>query len=761
MPPPRKPTEELSDRPPLREQFGDYELLRELGRGAMGIVYLAKQQTANRLVALKLIRTDMLGGTDSAQRAKAASRFRTEAQAAAKIQHDHIVTVYEVGEIDGQPFFSMQYVDGENLSTILRDGPIDARQAVGYLQPIALAVHTAHTSGILHRDLKPHNILIDERGRALVADFGLAKLVEDEGGLTHDGEVMGTPQYMSPEQSLNPSGVTVSADVYSLGATLYHALTGRPPFQGVTGLETLRQVMFQEPVPPRQLSPSIDQDLETICLKCLEKEPARRYATAADLAAELARYLAGEPIVARPIGHWERTQRWVRRNPTVASLLAATFASLLAALVVISVAYTQTTAAKRRSEAGFREARRAVNYFFTRVSEDVLLDEPGMQPLRKDLLQEALTFYQGFLLRESADPSLQDEIALTYYRIGRITEATEDAAAALPWYRRARHAQEALRDRAPDDHKHLIALGDTLNALGAAHARLDEFDEANRAFQTAIELREEASAVAVVNDGGEARRKLANARMNLGLVQRRQGDLETATAQMLAAQSLRQQLLSNTSNRSALLRDLAIGYYNLANTAIAADKLEEAERYLETDALVALRELIESDDMVIGDRYRLAVCQRRLADLKEDAASARSLYQAAADELEMLTRANPAVAAYQQELGQVLLHRADLELLEGDEIASLAFFQQGAVVLERTRKKDASSAEGAGELADVRITIGDLQRKTGQVDAARATLDAVRRELEEVVADHPRDAALSAQLKKAEQLLQSLPGTPK
>ncbi|MEX0819383.1 MAG: serine/threonine-protein kinase [Pirellulaceae bacterium] len=759
MPPPRKPTEELSDSRPSREQFGDYELLRELGRGAMGVVYLAKQRTANRLVALKLIRTDMLGDTDSAQRAKAASRFRTEAQAAAKIQHDHIVTVYEVGEIDGQPFFSMQYVDGENLSTILRDGPIDARQAVGYLQPIALAVHTAHTSGILHRDLKPHNILIDEHGRALVADFGLAKLVEDEGGLTHDGEVMGTPQYMSPEQSLNPSGVTVSADVYSLGATLYHALTGRPPFQAVTGLETLRQVMFQEPVQPRQLSPSLDQDLETICLKCLEKEPARRYGTAADLAAELARYLAGEPIVARPIGHWERTQRWVRRNPTIASLVAATFASLLAALVVISVAYTQTVAAKRRSEAGFREARRAVNYFFTRVSEDVLLDEPGMQPLRKDLLQEALTFYQGFLLREAADPSLQDEIALTYYRIGRITEATEDAAAALQWYRRARHAQEALRNLAPDENKHLIALGDTLNALGAAHAKLDEFDEANRAFQAAIELREVASAVA--NDEGEARRKLANARMNLGLVQRRQGDLETATAQMLAAQSLRQELLSNTSNRSALLRDLAIGYYNLANTAIAADKLEEAERYLETNALVALRQLIESDDMVIGDRYRLAVCQRRLADLKEDVASARSLYQAAADELEMLTRANPAVAAYQQELAQILLHRADLELLAGDEIAALGFFQQGAVVLERTRKADARSAESAGELADVRITIGDLQQKTGQVDAARATLETVLSELKEVVADHPRDAALSAQLKKAEQLLQSLPGTPK
>jgi len=364
---PGDPGDDASNARLSKKTFGDYELIRELGRGAMGIVYLAKQRSVNRRVALKLIRTETLGIEDEKQRAEAAARFRTEAQAAAQIHHDHIVTVYEVGEIDGQPFFSMQFVEGENLSTVLQAGPIDGRRAAEYLEPVARAVHTAHSNGILHRDLKPHNILIDEQGRALVADFGLAKLVADEGGLTHDGEVMGTPQYMSPEQSLNPSGVTASADIYSLGATLYHTLTGRPPFQAVTALETLRQVMFQEPVAPRQLSPSIDQDLETICLKCLQKEASRRYGTAGELADELARYLAGEAIVARPIGRWERSRRWIRRNPIVSALLAATFLSLLTALVVTSVAYVQTAAAKRRSEAGFREARRAVNYFFTRL----------------------------------------------------------------------------------------------------------------------------------------------------------------------------------------------------------------------------------------------------------------------------------------------------------------------------------------------------------------------------------------------------------
>ncbi|MHC4178895.1 MAG: serine/threonine-protein kinase, partial [Planctomycetota bacterium] len=308
------------------EEFGNYESLEEIGRGGMGVVYRARQRSANRTVALKVIRRDRLEALPRDTHTSALERFRQEAQAAARLEHENIVTVYEVGEVDRQPFFSMRYVDGQSLSQILREGPMGNRQAAGYLEPVARALHEAHSLGILHRDLKPQNILVDKKtDRALVADFGLAKLTEGQEELTREGEVMGTPPYMSPEQAKDSARVTAQTDVYALGATLYHVLTGRPPFQAANPLETLRQVIDEEAAPPRQLNPSIDRDLETVCLKCLEKEPTRRYDSAHALADDLRRYLNGEPILARPIGVFGRVVRWRRRKPALATAIAVAF----------------------------------------------------------------------------------------------------------------------------------------------------------------------------------------------------------------------------------------------------------------------------------------------------------------------------------------------------------------------------------------------------------------------------------------------------
>ena len=297
--------------------FGDYELLEEIARGGMGIVYRARQVSLNRIVAVKVLISGLLASPEFVQ------RFRAEAAAAASLQHPNIVAIHEVGYREGQHFFAMDYVFGSSLAELTRNGPLSARRAAGYVKTIAGAIHYAHERGILHRDLKPANVLIDENDQPRVTDFGLAKDVHKQTDLTLSGQVLGSPGYMSPEQAGARRGlVGRRSDVYSLGAILYHLLTGRPPFMADSVAKTLHQVQNDEPVSPRLLNPAVPHDLATICLKCLEKEPEKRYATAEGLADDLGRFLDRKPILARPISRPEKCWRWCRRNPVVATLAA-------------------------------------------------------------------------------------------------------------------------------------------------------------------------------------------------------------------------------------------------------------------------------------------------------------------------------------------------------------------------------------------------------------------------------------------------------
>ena len=305
--------------------FGDYELLEQIGRGGQGVVFRARQKSLNRTVALKIIG---LGQWASKAHLK---RFRLEAEAAARLEHPGIVPIHDVGERDGSCYFSMKFVEGGQLDEVVKRTPISIRQAVELIAKVARTVHYAHEHGILHRDIKPGNILLDAKGEPHLTDFGLARLVESESSVTQTLDVLGTPSYMAPEQAVgNNAAVSSATDVYGLGAVIYQLLTGQPPFAGGATYETIKLLLDTEPKQPRLLNPKIDRDLSTICLKCLEKDPKRRYPSALALAEDLERWLKHEPILARHTGVFARGKKWVRRNPTSA-LLAASLIALMAA----------------------------------------------------------------------------------------------------------------------------------------------------------------------------------------------------------------------------------------------------------------------------------------------------------------------------------------------------------------------------------------------------------------------------------------------
>jgi serine/threonine protein kinase/Tfp pilus assembly protein PilF len=311
-----------------REDLGDYELLEELGRGGQAVVYRARQKSLNRIVALKVIRSGQWTTTSHLK------RFQLEAEAAARLDNPNIVPIYEVGEHNGCCYFSMKLVEGGQLDEISKHEPMPTRRAAELIAKLARAVHYAHERGILHRDIKPGNILIDAKGEPHLTDFGLARLVEGEGTVTRTLDTLGTPSYMAPEQALgNPAGagLTSATDVYGLGAVLYHLLTGHPPFAGGTTYDTIRLLLETEPRQPRLWNPRTDRDLATICLKCLEKNPQRRYASALALAEDLEHWLKHEPIRARHTGVFRRGKKWLRRNPTMA-LLILSLAALATAI---------------------------------------------------------------------------------------------------------------------------------------------------------------------------------------------------------------------------------------------------------------------------------------------------------------------------------------------------------------------------------------------------------------------------------------------
>ncbi|MFO0957164.1 MAG: serine/threonine-protein kinase [Isosphaeraceae bacterium] len=560
---------------------GGYEVLGPLGRGGMGVVSLAIQPGLGRTVALKQIRA----GLDAD--AEELARFRTEAEAAARLRHPNIVQVYDVGLRDGLPYLAMELVSGGTLEGRLRDGPLAPREAATLVAAIARAVQHAHDEGVLHRDLKPGNILLTAEGTPKVADFGLAKRLDVDQHQTRTGALLGTPSYMAPEQA-DGQAVGPLADVYSLGTILYECLTGHPPFRGASALETLEQVRAGDPIPPRRLRPGIPADLQTCCLKCLEREPRRRYATAADLADDIDRLLRDEPIRARAVSAPERLLKWARRRPSRAALgalgivgVVASFAGLLAHQARLRVEIDRADRSAREArdqralaDANYREARDAIRKVLGRLDDPSFADIPRLTEVRRAQTEDALAFYDRILsTAESPDPVVRldgvraaVEAANYQMTIGRESQAG-------PMLRRALQLIEGLRRERPDDLDVLLERITVLGKLG--------FYSISRDPARSFEYLEEAVAgieayPAAGGPGAGINETLAWCEQNLGTQHFLKGDRSEAERHLRRAADLRRAALMAEPGDRGIRVGLAMSLVNLALIE-SHDRPEQAE----------------------------------------------------------------------------------------------------------------------------------------------------------------------------------------
>jgi tetratricopeptide (TPR) repeat protein len=565
------------------------EILVELGRGGMGVVFLARQRSPERLVALKVLR----GGDLSAARDR--ERFRREADALAHLQHPNIVTVYQVGEFAGAPFLVMEYVAGGTLTRRLARGPLPLADAARLVEVLAGAAHAAHEHGIVHRDLKPDNVLLSlvprpsslvvDKGQGTrdeglfpkIADFGLARRL-DRPPETHTGAVMGTPSYMAPEQAAGRvRDIGPATDVYALGAILYELLTGRPPFRGETTEDTLRQVLSEEPVAPRRLAPALRKarDLETVCLCCLAKEPAKRYASASALADDLRRFLDGRPVLARRTPPWERAAKWVRRKPAAAALVAVVAAVALGLAAGLPAYAIHEHNAAEREKADAERLRAALAHLqgledqVTRWGQRALADVPHTERLRREMLTVALEELRYLTEQSGNDPALRRATAQAHHRAG-------DLQALLGLDGEAQTSYESARDLFAELGEERF-LADAHNSLGNLYRRRGEHARARTAYEQALALRERLGARPGAD--AEARYEWAATQRNLALVLAATGDGAGALARVNTAIELLRPLADGEGRSAPVLYDLAAAYGDRGNLLRDTDPKEAEQSY--------------------------------------------------------------------------------------------------------------------------------------------------------------------------------------
>jgi tetratricopeptide (TPR) repeat protein len=707
--------------------FGDYEIRRELGRGGMGVVYEARQVSLNRPVALKMVKAGLLAGDDELR------RFQNEAVAVALLDHPGVVPVYEVGWHDGQHYFSMKLVPGGSLVPLIDRYTRDPRAAARLVADAAEAVAHAHARGILHRDLKPANILVDDQGHPHVTDFGLAKKVVADVELTQSGAILGTPAYMSPEQATGHRGaVTTASDVYGLGAVFYALLTGRAPFGGDSVVETLDAVRNAPPEPPSRLNTAVPRDLETICLKCLEKDPRRRYPTALALADDLRAWLDSRPIAARRVGAAERAWLWCRRRPAVAGLsaavLLATVVGTITVLAVQAKANADLRAANYRVEQRYNLAVDAIKTFHTGVSEDFLLKQDQFQELRDRLLKSAADFYGklGALLGRETDVASRGALAQANFELAELTAKVGRNEDALAMHRAVLVAREALAAEAGADAAVKVDVGRSLTAVAGL---LDGTGNKDQAMLACRKAEEHLAHLADPSPAATpARAALAACRALLGWLLHTTGHSEESLAVLRLAR-LEQEVLAAAPSATAQARkELADTVRATGAVLHSTGKVAEAEAEYRT-ALAIYRKLADDQPANADLRNNQALMQWLLAGAfwaRGKLPAAEAEFRAALALQQRLTVDNPAVTDFRNRLA-ISHHRLGGLLWEmGKSAAAEAEYRVSIPLWEKQRGQSAIQS---------REDLGLLLLQTGRpAEAEYRTALAIHQKLAD---DHP------------------------